>query len=51
LNFDGNFYIFGLKPLNTKHTMTCVIENPCPGFGQAQKCGWVKPVQMGSLFI
>ena len=34
-----------LKSLNTiKQTTTYDVGNPCPGLGQAQGCGWVKPV-------
>jgi hypothetical protein len=29
-----------------KKTMTCDIDNPGPGSGQAQKCGEVKPVNL-----
>jgi hypothetical protein len=29
---------------NNKKTMTYGNENPCPGFGQAQKCGIIKPI-------
>ena len=29
--------------LNTKNTITYDFGNPGPGFGQAQKCGRVKP--------
>jgi len=30
--------------MNTKKTITYGIGIPGPGFGQAQKCGWIKPV-------
>jgi len=30
--------------LNKTKTMTYDVGNPGPGFGQAQKCDWVKPV-------
>jgi hypothetical protein len=33
-----------LNSLNITKTMTYDVGNPCSGFGQAQKCGWVKPV-------
>jgi hypothetical protein len=29
---------------NTKKNTTYDVGNPGPGLGQAQKCGWVKPV-------
>jgi hypothetical protein len=32
---------------NNKKTMTYGNENPCPGFGQAQKCGIIKPIMDG----
>ena len=34
-----------LNSLNTKKTMTYDVGNPCPGMGQAQKCGRIKPVK------
>jgi hypothetical protein len=34
--------------LKIKKNMTYDIENLCSGFGQAQKCGGVKPIIVGS---
>jgi hypothetical protein len=41
LEFWWEFLHLWPQTIEHQHTMTCDIENQCPGFGQTQKCGWV----------
>jgi hypothetical protein len=44
INKTNNILSFQLNSLNTKKTTTYDIGSPGPGFGQAQQCGEIKPV-------